>query len=65
MHPETPRTPMQKAVNSLTTYLAATLGAVRTPQWRIGGSINQESDGHSIIPGEAMPGALTLSQSRS
>lgn len=29
MHPETPRTPMQKAVNSITTYLRATLAPAK------------------------------------
>ena len=32
MHPDTPRTPMQKAVNSLSVYLRSALAAVRTPR---------------------------------
>ena len=56
MHPETPRTPMQKAVNSLTNYLAATLGAVRDPVRNSEIRAAQQRASSTAIPEEAVPG---------
>ena len=59
MHPETPRTPMQKAVNSLTNYLQATIGAVQTPRRHAARSAQSRSTPmQQPIPESSMPGKL-------
>ena len=56
MHPETPRTPMQKAVNSLTNYFQATIGAVRTPRRHGSRAVRQPTAAQPPVPEASVPG---------